>query len=676
MHTFVTLSLALGASAWVVPRSNSSSCSFELTASGGQNGNIGQLSDGQNRIGGGLALVTFTIDNGGITDSAGSGCILTPEIEQFQCDQYASPTYGFSIASNGSLEYEGDSVFYACPASDTEWNLYTTPVAGQLKCVEISLTASACAAAAASSTCAPQSTVTVTAASEATCSPQSTVTVTSVSTVTAYDCSMASSASQMVSTAPASIETSVVVPVEQSSVAAQSTIPAQAASTPVEASSVYETSTAAVQTTATTPEVVSIAITPAIVSVSSVGVQSSVVQAETTATTPEAVSEASIVAQSSVQAETTATTSIAVQQTSVLVEASSTPVQVETTASSVAVQQTTVHVQSASTTPAQESATQAETTATVVPVGSSSVSVAQGTASTMEVQSTLTATIVPTSTISVSQEASSAFAHTYVSPGVSSSTAPTVVQSSATSPAQEATSPEAASIVSTTLVAITSTAPQATNTPMVTSSRYYGNSTMTTSMSTSAIVSSEITSTSTGTPTTSSASSCVSTALTGTYTAGNYQYPHLIVPISEDKPTIAAGTSYFGYVSSNESTIFNFDIPATYAGDTCYLIFLLPEKADLETSSYTLSGSGEVTFSQLSTYATEETTWDNAPSVSESLGTFDLTEGSSTLVQTFACSGGDTVAWEMSAGASDTYLEFFQDYNPSPLGLYVTYCAA
>jgi hypothetical protein len=74
MYTFVTLSLALGASALVVPRS---SCSFELTASGGQAGNIGQPSDGQNRIGGGLSPATFTIDNGGITDAAGRGCILT-----------------------------------------------------------------------------------------------------------------------------------------------------------------------------------------------------------------------------------------------------------------------------------------------------------------------------------------------------------------------------------------------------------------------------------------------------------------------------------------------------------------------------------------------------------------------------------------------------------------------
>jgi hypothetical protein len=139
MNTFVALSLMLGASAFAVPRS---SCSFQLTASGGESGTISQLSDGQNRIGGGLSPATFTINNGGIIDSASRGCILTRKVipnstsfladsfvasvEQFQCDQGVGPTFGFAIDSNETLTYSGSSVFYACPASDTEWNLYTT----------------------------------------------------------------------------------------------------------------------------------------------------------------------------------------------------------------------------------------------------------------------------------------------------------------------------------------------------------------------------------------------------------------------------------------------------------------------------------------------------------------------------------------------------------------------
>jgi hypothetical protein len=74
MHTLATLSLIAGISALTVPRSTRS---FGLTASGEESGTIGQLSDGQNRIGGGLVPATFTISNGGISDAAGRGCILT-----------------------------------------------------------------------------------------------------------------------------------------------------------------------------------------------------------------------------------------------------------------------------------------------------------------------------------------------------------------------------------------------------------------------------------------------------------------------------------------------------------------------------------------------------------------------------------------------------------------------
>jgi len=161
--------------------------------------------------------------------------------------------------------------------------------------------------------------------------------------------------------------------------------------------------------------------------------------------------------------------------------------------------------------------------------------------------------------------------------------------------------------------------------------------------------------------------------LTGSSTSGIYQYPHLIVPVSSSSPSTAVGTSYFGTVSSETSTIFNFDFPASYSGKTCNLIFLLPEHADLETSSYTSSGTGEIDFKQLSSTASASTTYDNQPSVAKDLGNFDINVGSSTLIESFACPAGEAISYELSA-VGDTYLYFFQDWNPSPLGLYVTVC--
>lgn len=77
-YTLSVAALALGASAAFIP----ASCTFSLTASGGANGVVGQLGDGQNRVGGSLPKGTYSISNGQITDSHGRGCILTPPTTQ------------------------------------------------------------------------------------------------------------------------------------------------------------------------------------------------------------------------------------------------------------------------------------------------------------------------------------------------------------------------------------------------------------------------------------------------------------------------------------------------------------------------------------------------------------------------------------------------------------------
>ncbi|RKF76392.1 putative gpi anchored cell wall protein [Golovinomyces cichoracearum] len=119
-------------------------CNFGLISHGGKSGQVGQLPDGQNRLGGGYSQAIYTMEDGAITDSSGKGCVITPGVQQFQCDQGAEPTRGFSISENGILSHDGSPEFYACPASYSEYNLYTSPVAGQAKCVGISLVASNC----------------------------------------------------------------------------------------------------------------------------------------------------------------------------------------------------------------------------------------------------------------------------------------------------------------------------------------------------------------------------------------------------------------------------------------------------------------------------------------------------------------------------------------------------
>ncbi|PYH47296.1 uncharacterized protein BP01DRAFT_380516 [Aspergillus saccharolyticus JOP 1030-1] len=126
MKNFASLAaFAAGANALV---SRADSCCFHLTASGAVSGTVGQLGDGQNRIGGGLAAASFCIDsNGAITDSSGRGCIVTNSVTQFQCDLGSTAQTGFSISSGGQLQYQGSSNFVACQTGDNnELNIYTT----------------------------------------------------------------------------------------------------------------------------------------------------------------------------------------------------------------------------------------------------------------------------------------------------------------------------------------------------------------------------------------------------------------------------------------------------------------------------------------------------------------------------------------------------------------------
>jgi hypothetical protein len=146
----------------------------------------------------------------------------------------------------------------------------------------------------------------------------------------------------------------------------------------------------------------------------------------------------------------------------------------------------------------------------------------------------------------------------------------------------------------------------------------------------------------------------------------------LIVPVSQSYPDKAYGDSYNGQISPDISTIFNFDVPSSYTG-TCSLVFLFPEQSQLETSSYTFSGDGAIDFKQLSWVASKSTTYASQGSVETDFGVKSVTPGSWTVAATFPCPAGQTVSYELSA-ASGTSLTFFQDYNPSPIGLYITEC--
>ena len=47
--------------------------------------------------------------------------------------------------------------------------------------------------------------------------------------------------------------------------------------------------------------------------------------------------------------------------------------------------------------------------------------------------------------------------------------------------------------------------------------------------------------------------------------------------------------------------------------------------------------------------------------------------GNAYTIASFPCPAGQTVSYEVKA-VGDTYLRDFQDYNPSPIGVYITKC--
>ncbi|KAK4555135.1 hypothetical protein LTR86_007901 [Recurvomyces mirabilis] len=133
-----------------------SACEFTITAYTASAGlqQVQQLGDGQNRIGQtNIPLGYYHLVNGGLIDSHNRGCILTPPTTQWQCDEGATPTYGFDLTCNGTLTYEGDSTFYSCPTGDHDgWNLYSKTLIGQEKCVPVWLKADSCFTGCATST--------------------------------------------------------------------------------------------------------------------------------------------------------------------------------------------------------------------------------------------------------------------------------------------------------------------------------------------------------------------------------------------------------------------------------------------------------------------------------------------------------------------------------------------
>jgi len=156
--------------------------------------------------------------------------------------------------------------------------------------------------------------------------------------------------------------------------------------------------------------------------------------------------------------------------------------------------------------------------------------------------------------------------------------------------------------------------------------------------------------------------------------SGIWQYPHLIIPVSKSEPAKAYGTSYNGTFSTDFSTTFTFDLPTSYEGKTCSLIFLLPQLSQLKTSSYSLSGNGSLNIYELSSAVNETLTYSSLP-MGTKLGSVTSVEaGNNWSIASHICAAGSRISFEFVVATGDLQLDYFQDYDASPIGAYISVC--
>ncbi|KAI0881342.1 uncharacterized protein GGS22DRAFT_73845 [Annulohypoxylon maeteangense] len=118
-------------------------CGFHLTTTGGYNGSVGQLGNGQVRAGSDLSPSLFTWFGDAFADQQGRGCWWTPPTSVLQCDWNQQPAHGFAIGCNGGVSYRDQTAFYECHTGDRdEVNLYLQPRG--VDCLTVMIHADSC----------------------------------------------------------------------------------------------------------------------------------------------------------------------------------------------------------------------------------------------------------------------------------------------------------------------------------------------------------------------------------------------------------------------------------------------------------------------------------------------------------------------------------------------------
>jgi len=154
---------------------------------------------------------------------------------------------------------------------------------------------------------------------------------------------------------------------------------------------------------------------------------------------------------------------------------------------------------------------------------------------------------------------------------------------------------------------------------------------------------------------------------------GPYEFPHLILPVSKAFPNqTSGGTDYYAYFSTTTSTVFTFDFHTNYANSMaiCSLVFLLSID-----QRYTITGSGGIVASLLSTPVSEATTYSILSAGKTNVGGIkDLEPGTNAVLWTEKCAAlGARTSFLLEATGS-LNLTYFQTSGEPANGLWVREC--
>ncbi|KAI1634218.1 ubiquitin 3 binding protein But2 C-terminal domain-containing protein [Biscogniauxia mediterranea] len=645
-------------------------CAFTLTTGGSVSAPVGQYGSGQTRAGLSETPSKFVLEGNTIVDEQGRGCWWTPPALVLQCDVGQIPETGFNIGCDGSLSYNGQTTFYECVTGvDDIVMIYREPNGSN--CGKISLEASECSSDNCSSS-KPPSTATMTVPGNSSTAAAPTATRTSSqfsSTSSVPDNSTITSKNPKTSDSTGS-STASSTPCETTELDGQATT-SKAESSATQSS--YQTSNSSapafprtsgaptygpcesnstsVYATMAPPN------TPTYPVADSTGQDSSIATPSTTSgwnstTSTQTGSESSFTSSapsgqpSTIKPETQ---SVPGYPTGTSEE---TDTAEETTAASTSNAETPSLAYSTSIT----TATSCDSDVTDCP-GNSPTSAADVT-STVDITST-----VPCNTTAAGSSGSP------TSPGTSSTLlkATAATTSHAIPTGMNATTPCTTSSAPPTYP----TSQTTTTLSRITTSAAPGTNATTSPCATSGGASRS--------PSPSSTSPPPPPPTCPGELTGDWQSPRLMIPIDSRQPDTCLGTTSFGEVSATVSTVFRFDIPASYGGRTCTAVFLWPE----EREAYNFTGGGSATttaigFARLEAgvVSAEATTFNSVPGLAQTSDLYAMAPRNAYALASFECPAGAAVAFVMSslgaAAAGETSFRYRQDPNPCPLGLYIT----